>query len=181
VELSENVFRMAVEMGCFRMGQWAPRRPMDSEGKTPFAPRMPKSQSVGFDRLRRTEREEGTLAVSDRAVGPGQQRPSPQWGVAGASCNARSWCAEAHVRSVLGVHISLGRQAAAAWRADRSATGRPPGTNSGIESDTAEPGRDEGRRHARMCSGWGGGRPREAWHHRNGTMTRKWLQGQLED
>jgi len=138
VELSENVFRMAVEMGCFRMGQWAPQRPMDSEGKTPFAPRMPKSQSVGFDLLRRTEREEGTLAVSDRAVGPGQQRPSPQWGVAGASCNTRSGCDEAHVRSVLGVHISLGRQAAAAWRADSSATGRPPGTNSGIESDTAE-------------------------------------------
>jgi hypothetical protein len=33
----KNAFRMAVEMGFFRMGRWAPRRPMVSEGKTPFA------------------------------------------------------------------------------------------------------------------------------------------------
>ena len=71
----KNAFRMVVEMECFRMGRWAPRRPMASEGKTPLAPEEPKPLAVGFDRLRS---EESSLAVSDRAVGPGQQRPSPR-------------------------------------------------------------------------------------------------------
>ncbi len=71
----QNTFRMAVEMGCFRMGRWVPRCPMASERKTPFAPGEPEPLAVGFDRLRS---EESSLAVSDRAVGPGQQRPSPR-------------------------------------------------------------------------------------------------------
>ncbi len=100
---------------------------MVSEGKTPFAPRVPESRASGSHRLRR---DEGLLAVSDRAVDPGQQRPSPRWGVAGASCNARSGCAEARVRDVLGVYSSLGEQAGAAAREQRSAMGRPSRTNS---------------------------------------------------
>ncbi len=66
-EVRENAFRMAVEMECFRTGQWAPRRPMASEGNTPFAPEEPESLAVGLHRLRS---EESSLAVSDRAVGP---------------------------------------------------------------------------------------------------------------
>jgi hypothetical protein len=69
----KNAFRMAVEMGCFRMGQWAPLRPMASEGKTPFAAEKPEPLAVGFDCLRSGE---SSLAVSDRAVGPGQE-----WGI----------------------------------------------------------------------------------------------------
>ncbi len=55
-------------MGCFRMGQWAPRRPMASEGKTPFRAGEPEPLAVGFDCLRSGE---SSLVVSDRAVGPG--------------------------------------------------------------------------------------------------------------
>ena len=94
-------------MGFFRMGQWALRRPMVSEGKTPFAPRVPELRAGGFHRLRR---DEGLLTVSDRAVDPGQQRPSPRWGVAGASCNARSGCARLHARVSLRAGVALCRR-----------------------------------------------------------------------
>ena len=69
--------------------------------------RSPKPRAGGFHRLRL---DEGLLTVSDRVVDPGQQRPSPRWGVARASCNARSGCAETRVRDVLGAYSSLGEK-----------------------------------------------------------------------
>ena len=89
--------------------------------------RSPKPRAGGFHRLRL---DEGLLTVSDRVVDPGQQRPSPRWGVARASCNARRGCAETRVRDVLGAYSSLGEKAAAAAREQRRAMGCPPGTNS---------------------------------------------------
>ena len=153
-------------MGCFRMGQWAPRRPMASEGKTPFAAGEPEPLAVGFDRLRSGE---SSLVVSDRAVGPGQQRPSPRWGATGASCSARSVCAKACARDVRGVYSSLGEHIAAAARQQRSVMGRLSRTKAAVGrehgSATARPpGRERSMAGTRMrnglpigagwCGGW---------------------------
>ena len=111
------------------MGQWAPRRPMASEGKTPFTAGGPEPLAVGFDCLRSGE---SSLVVSDRAVGPGQQRPSPRWGATGASCSARSVCAKACARDVRGVYSSLGEHIAAAARQQRSVMGRLSRTKAAV-------------------------------------------------